>query len=86
MNVLIQCLGHRADVSFPSLVFLRPSSHFYCKPESSFQKSNTQSPNTNYKYISSCLQFLKKCSHKKIYFQGFSPDFCMELAKTLCNS
>lgn len=60
MNVLIHCLDHRADVAFTSLVLLRPSFHFYSKPETSFQKSNTQSPNTNYRYISSRLKFIKK--------------------------
>lgn len=86
MNMLIHCLDRRADVMLIFLVFFRPSLHLYSKPETSFQKSNTQSPNTNYKYISSCLKFIKKCSHKQIYFQSFYPDFCIELAKTLCNS
>lgn len=60
--------------------------HLHSKPEPPFQKSNTQSPNTNYTQVSLCLKFIKSTLRKMIYSQGSYPDFCMELAMTLCNS
>lgn len=81
-NRVIHDMDHRAYVAFTSLVFLRLSFHLYSKPEPSFQKSNTQSPNTNYKQISSCLKFIKNALIKRFILRAFT----QTSAQTLCNS
>lgn len=68
MNVLIHCLDPRADVTLTSLVFLRPSFHLFSKPETSFQKSNTQSPNTSLHVLNS----FKSALIRRFISRGFT--------------
>lgn len=72
MKALIHSSDRRAYMAFTSLVFLGPSFHLYSKPKPPFQKSNTQSPNTNYKQISSCLKFIKNVLIKRFIPRAFT--------------